>query len=57
MGNNMSCKTVVGTIQIEMHDNISRTLLEVRLIPDLKKNLISLGALDPNSCSYIVKVE
>jgi hypothetical protein len=44
MGNNVACKIIgIGTIKIRMHDGIVRTLTNVRHIPDLKKNLISLG--------------
>lgn len=55
MGNNMVCKTVgVGIIQIRMHYGIVRTLTNVRYIPDLKKNLISLGALDSIRCKCTI---
>lgn len=47
MGNKVPCKTVVvGSIKIKMFDGIVRTLIEVRHVPKLKKNLISLGVLD-----------
>jgi hypothetical protein len=47
MGNNVACKIVgIGSIRIRMHDGIVRILTNVRHIPDLKKNLISLGTLD-----------
>lgn len=56
MENNMTCKTVgVGIIQIKMHDDIVRTLTNVRHIPYLKKNLISLGALDYIRCKCTIK--
>ena len=35
-----------------MYDGIVRTLAEVRHVPDLKKNLISLGALDSDGCKF-----
>ncbi|KAK3001855.1 hypothetical protein RJ639_020260 [Escallonia herrerae] len=38
--------------QIRMHDDIVRTLTDVRHVPELRKNLISLGTLDSNGCSY-----
>ena len=48
MRKNMSCKVIgIGAVRIKMHDRVVRTLTEVRHIPDLKKNLISLGILDP----------
>ncbi|KAK3020186.1 hypothetical protein RJ639_047130 [Escallonia herrerae] len=52
MGNDVACKVVgIGSIQIKMHDGIVRTLTDVRHVPELRKNLISLGTLDSNGCS------
>ncbi|KAK2997449.1 hypothetical protein RJ639_025454 [Escallonia herrerae] len=45
----------IGTIKIKMFDGIVRTLGDVRYIPDLKKNLISLGTLDSIDCSISIK--
>ena len=51
MGNNATCKIVgVGSIQIKMFDGMVRTLSDVRHVPGLKKNLISLSTLDKNGC-------
>ncbi|KAK3010396.1 hypothetical protein RJ639_011710 [Escallonia herrerae] len=44
-----------GTIKIKMFDGIVRTLDDVRYIPNLKKNLISLGTLDSIDCSISIK--
>ena len=56
MGNNMSCKVVgIGTVRIKMHDGIVRTLKDVRHVPDLKKNLISLGTLDSQGYKYVAE--
>ncbi|XP_020250324.1 uncharacterized protein LOC109827718 [Asparagus officinalis] len=53
MGNNAVCRTVgIGTVRIRYHDEIVRTLSDMRHIPDLKKNLISLSSLDSIGCSY-----
>ncbi|KAK3025295.1 hypothetical protein RJ639_044097 [Escallonia herrerae] len=53
MGNNVAYKVVgIGSIQIRMHDGIVRTLTDVRHVPEVRKNLISLGTLDSNGCSY-----
>ncbi|KAK3006561.1 hypothetical protein RJ639_015634 [Escallonia herrerae] len=53
MGNDVACKVVViGSFQIRMHDDIVRTLTDVRHVPKLRKNLISLGSLNSNGCSY-----
>ena len=35
-----------------MHGDIIRTLTDLRHVPKLKKNLISLGTLDSNGCTY-----
>ncbi|KAL0285221.1 UNVERIFIED_CONTAM: Retrovirus-related Pol polyprotein from transposon TNT 1-94 [Sesamum angustifolium] len=44
LGDDRCCNiVVVGEVRIKMYDGIVRTLYDVRHIPDLKKNLISLG--------------
>ncbi|KAK2988633.1 hypothetical protein RJ640_013114 [Escallonia rubra] len=35
-----------------MHDGIVRTLIDVRHIPELRKNMISVGTLYSNRCNY-----
>ncbi|KAK3029181.1 hypothetical protein RJ639_038733 [Escallonia herrerae] len=56
MGNDAVCEVLGrGTIKIKMFDGIVRTLGDVRYIPDLKKNLISLGTLDSIDCSISIK--
>ncbi|GJT95003.1 retrovirus-related pol polyprotein from transposon TNT 1-94 [Tanacetum coccineum] len=45
----------IGTIQIRMHDGVVRTLTDVHHVPDLKKNLISLGVLDSKGFKYTSK--
>jgi hypothetical protein len=51
MGNGIRCKSVgVGSVRIMMLDGIVRELTDVRYVPELKSNLISLGVLD--SCGY-----
>jgi hypothetical protein len=53
MGNNMPCRIVgVGTVKVRMYDGIVRTLLGVRHVPDLRRNLVSLGALDSVGWKY-----
>ena len=53
MGNVASCKVVgIGNIKIKMFDGVVRTLGDVRHVPDLSKNLISLGTLDCNRFNY-----
>jgi hypothetical protein len=54
MGNDMVCKIVgIGTIKIKMHDGIVRTRIEVRHVPELKKNIISTSALDTIGCKIV----
>ena len=54
IGNNHACKIAgVGTIKVKMHDGVVRTLIDVRHILDLKRNLISfLSILDTNGYRY-----
>lgn len=54
MGNNHSCKTEgLGSVRIKMHDGVVRTLMDVRHVPELRKNLISVGALDSGGCKIV----
>ena len=53
MGNNMTCSMVgIGSIKFKMWDGTIKILAEVRHIPDLKRNLVSLGMLDKKGYSY-----
>ncbi|KAH7550154.1 hypothetical protein JRO89_XS13G0144400 [Xanthoceras sorbifolium] len=53
MGNNHACKIAgMGTVKIKMHDGVIRTLTDVRHIPELKRNLISLSTLDSNGYKF-----
>lgn len=50
MGNDHPCQVVdIRSVRIMMFDGIVRTLTNVRYIPEMKKNLISLGVLDTNN--------
>ena len=42
----------VGTIRVRMFDEVVRTLSNVKHIPELKKNLISLGYLEENGYAF-----
>ena len=47
MGNDVVCKTVgIGNICMSMFDGQVRTLTNVQHVPDLKKNLLTFGALE-----------
>jgi hypothetical protein len=53
MGNGAYCKiTGIGNIRIKMFDGVVRTLCDVRHVPEVEKNLISLGTLDSNGYGY-----
>jgi hypothetical protein len=53
LGDNSSHDIVgIGSIQIKMHDGIVRTLADVRHIPSMSKNLISLSTLDAKGYKY-----
>ncbi|KAG8478019.1 hypothetical protein CXB51_027833 [Gossypium anomalum] len=53
MRNNASCKIAgVGTIKVKMFDGVVRTLSDVRHVPELKRNLISLSTLDSKGYRY-----
>ena len=53
MGNDAVCKTVgIGYIRMRMFDGQVRTLTNVRHIPDLKKNLFSLVALEARGYKF-----
>lgn len=52
LGNNLACKVVgLGTVSVKIFDGVSKDLEQVRYVPDLKRNLISLGMLDQLGCS------
>ena len=53
MGNGVYCKiTGIGNIRINMFDGVVRTLCDVRHVPEVKKNLISLSTLNSNDYGY-----
>ncbi|KAG8502380.1 hypothetical protein CXB51_000443 [Gossypium anomalum] len=56
MGNDSSSKVIgIGTVKIKMHDGTIRTLSDVRYVPDLRKNLISLSILDLKRCKINIE--
>ena len=55
MGNDHPYQVVgIGSVRIRMFDGVVRTLTNVRYIPEMKKNLISLGVLDSNGHRWSV---
>jgi hypothetical protein len=51
--NDATCLVIgIGTVKIKMFDGVVRVFGDVRHIPNLRKNLISLGVLDDLGYSY-----
>ncbi|GKD84541.1 zinc finger, CCHC-type containing protein, partial [Tanacetum coccineum] len=56
LGNNRECKIRgIGKVRIQLKDGSSFVLHNVRYIPELKRNLISLGTLEKEG--YIIKLQ
>ncbi|KAH9696084.1 hypothetical protein KPL71_023037 [Citrus sinensis] len=56
MGNDQPCCTMgIGTIRLKIFDGMVRELKEVRFVPALKKNLISVGALEAKGYKVTIK--
>lgn len=55
MGDNHDCKVVgIGPMCLKLEDNREILLREVRHVPKLRRNLISLGMLADQDCYFIV---
>ena len=53
IGNNASCKVAgIRTIRIRMFDGVVRTLSDIKHVPNLKRNFISLSTLDAKGYKY-----
>ena len=53
LGKDKPCAiTGICTIKIQLHDGVVRTLNDVKHIPDMRKNLTSLGTLHANGFNY-----
>lgn len=53
MGDNHMCKVQgMGNVKVKMHDGCIRVLSNVRHVPELKKNLVSLGYLERNGYGF-----
>lgn len=47
LGNNKACQVRgIGSIRFKMHDGTEKLINNIRYVPELKRNLISLGVLD-----------
>ena len=52
LGDNKACKIAgIGSVLIKMHDGSERVISDVRYVPNLKRNLLSIGALTLKGCS------
>src|SRR3954467_4263517 len=53
MGNNAECRVVgIGSIRMRMFDGEVRTVANVRHVPEVSSNLLSLGALEACGCRF-----
>ena len=53
MGDDNLCEIVgIGSVQIKTYDGMIRRLKNVRHIPEMKRNLISLSTLDKKELKY-----
>eukprot|EP00253_Pinus_taeda_P027941 PITA_27941 len=56
MGNDVTCNIVgIGSIQLQMFDGTTKILTDVRHVPELRKNVISLVALDTNGYKTVIQ--
>ena len=56
MGDDHPCNIEgMGTVHIKMDDRIVRELKEVRYVPQLKRNLISVGTLEASGLVISVR--
>ena len=56
MSNDATCPVIgIGTVKIKMFGGVVRVLSNAKHVPDLRKNLISLGVLDDLGYSYSSK--
>jgi len=47
MRNGATCQMIgIGTVRIKMFDGVARNLTDVRYVPQMKKNIISIGAVE-----------
>ena len=58
MDNDHPCKIVgIGSIKLRNYDGTTRNLRDVRYLPKLKKNLISLEALESKGLVVMMRDE
>src|SRR5438270_9361650 len=53
MKDNAECRVVgIGSIRMQMFDGEVRTVANVRHVPEVSSNLLSLGALEARGCRF-----
>ena len=58
MGNDAACQTVgIGTVRIKMFNGVVRNLMDVRYVPQMKKNIISVGAMESKGLKVTLENE
>jgi len=58
MGNDHACLMVgIGTIRIKMFDGVVRELTEVRYVSQLRKNFMSIGAIESKGLKVTMENE
>lgn len=56
LGDKSVCQVVgIGSISLRMHDGVTRILKNVRHIPILKRNLISLGMFEKEGYKFMAE--
>jgi len=55
MMNDVACKTIgICSIRMKIFDGQMRIFKDVRHVPDMRKNLLLLGALEAQECKFSV---
>ena len=58
MGDDHPCRMdKIGTVLVKMFDGMVRELKDVRHVPQLKRNLVSVGALKALVLKYLLEIE
>jgi len=58
MRNDAACQIIgISTVQIRMFDDVVRDLTDVRYVPQIKKNIISVGAVESKGLKVTLKNE
>ena len=53
LGNNVVCHVKgIGSVRLKMQDGSIKKLRDVRYIPEVKRNLVSLGSLERKGCTF-----